>query len=339
MLNYAVIDLEILRKNALNVKRKLNKGVLFNAVVKADAYGHGAAKVAGALYNICDSFSVALVEEGVTLRLSGIDKEILVLLPPFKDDIPVAVKHNLTLTVESIFDVIRINEECVRQNRTAGVHVKINTGMNRLGVSEIKELKEILDKIASCEKVKLKGAFTHFGAPQNKKSLKSAENKFLLANNLVKGYNNNAVCHSSASGGFLMGAKSDMVRIGILLYGYKPFESQLVSVKPIMKVYSPIVGLKSLKKGDYALYGNSMLKGDAFMTLVRYGYADGLFRVKSGDLINNRCMDVSGYTDIKIKDDFACVMDDAQEIARLNGTISYEVLTKCALRAEKIYLN
>lgn len=339
MLNYAVIDFEILRKNALNIKRKLNKGVLFNAVVKADGYGHGAVKVANALYKICDCFSVAMVEEGVALRQGGIDKDILVLIPPFKSDLQTAIKYNLTLTVDSVFDVIRIEEECLRQNRTANVHIKFNTGMNRLGVDRLKDLKEILDKISGCEMVKLKGMYSHFATPQNKKSFLLAQKKFLLANNLVKGYNNNAICHISASGGFLMGAQADMVRIGILLYGYKPFESDFVEVKPIMKIYSPVVKYRIIEEGESALYGNKPLKESSPIVLVRYGYADGLFRKKDHSLINNRCMDLSGYKEISVENDMACVMDDAELVAKANRTISYEVLTKCALRSEKIYLN
>ncbi|MBR1967824.1 MAG: alanine racemase [Clostridia bacterium] len=339
MLNKAVINLETLRNNAKSVKRKLTDGVKFNAVVKADGYGHGAAKVANALYGLVDSFSVALVEEGVTLRLSGIDKDILVLIPPRAEEIAVAVYNRFIITVDSVFMVDAIEMECAKQNRSARVDIKFNSGMNRFGVKSLEELKAVLERIKGSKRVNLHGAFSHLAEPQNKNSLKTAQNKFLLANNLVKGYNSNAVCHISASGGFLVGCKSDMVRIGLLLYGYKPFESDSVSVKPIMKVYAPIVSNFHLNKGESALYGKCPAKKEVDLALVRYGYADGLFRKNSDGLFNNRCMDTSCYLTKGGRADYAVVMDNADLIAKENGTISYEVLTKCALRAEKIYLN
>jgi len=339
MLNKAVINLETLRNNALNVKRKLKKGVLFNAVVKADGYGHGAVRVASALYKIVDSYSVALVEEGVALRRAGIDKEILVLVPLFKYDLSSAVYHRLTPTVSSVDEVVALERECEKQNREIFASVKFNTGMNRFGVDSVRELNHILEAIKGSKRVKLSGMFSHFADAQNKKAVKIAQNKFLLANNLVKGYNNNAVCHISASGGFCSGIQADMVRIGILLYGYKPFKTDYVSVKPVMKIYAPVVGKRVLNVGESALYGFSPADKKTAITLVRYGYADGLSREEVGALYNNRCMDVSALVDVKVKDGMACVMLDAEKEGKLNRTISYEVLCKSASRAEKIYID
>ena len=338
MLNKAVIDLNVLRQNALAVKAKLKKGVKFNAVVKANAYGHGAEKVASALYSIVDGFCVALVEEGINLRISGIDKQILVLTPVFKQDLRRAVYYNLTLTVESVEQVLFLEQECERQNRRASVHVKFNSGMNRFGVSTLKELKCVLDTIKSSKHVVLDGFFTHLACPQNKKETKSAQNKFLLANNLVKGYNNKVISHISASGGFLSGVESDMVRIGILLYGYKPFESETIMVKPVMRIFAPVIKKVNLTRGESALYGNCCAQSDVELSHVRYGYADGLMRAPCVNQFNNRCMDMTSVMDTGLSK-WVCVMDDAEKIARNYGTISYEILTKSAVRAEKIYLN
>ena len=336
MLNRAVIDLIILRDNAKKVKAQLKKGVLFNAVVKADAYGHGAPTVANAIYDIVDNYSVATVNEGVELRLSGIDKDIFILTPLIGQDVADAVFYGLIPTVCSVEQIDAIKVQTEKQNRCAFIQIKYNAGMNRLGVDGIKELKVMLDKINECKKVKLWGMFSHFSAPQNKKSRISAENKFLLANNLVKGYNNMAVCHISASGGFLCGAQYDMVRIGILLYGYKPFDGIDFSVKPVMKVYAPVIERRNLDCGESALYGDKKSNGQ-HITLIRYGYADGLMRAETDGQFNNRCMDITAVNGL-IDDAFYTVMDDAEVLAKKYGTISYEILTKCALRAQKIYL-
>lgn len=338
MLNKAVIDLKILRKNALAVKGKLNVGVKFCAVVKADGYGHGGTVIANALYNVVDCFAVALVEEGVELRLSGIDKDILVLIPCFDTDLERAIGYNLTLTVCSVEQVDKIEKQARRQGVNVKVHVKVNTGMNRQGVDGSTALEEILERIARSKHIMLDGAYSHFANPENKMSRIRAENAFLVANNLVKRYNNKAVCHISASGGFLAGVQADMVRVGILLYGYKPFKSDNVCVKPIMKIYSPIIGERFIEKGESALYGDCKSQKAQKISLVRYGYADGLFREKTLGQFNNRCMDVTALTSPVIKNGNALIFDDADKLAKKYGTISYELLTKATMRAEKIYI-
>ena len=158
----------------------------------------------------------------------------------------------------------------------------------------------------------------------------------MLANNLVKGYNNKAICHISASGGFLSGVQADMVRIGILLYGYKPFKSSLIEVKPIMKVYAPVLKTRHLNANDVALYGDLKSEKDRDISLVRYGYADGLDRKNTQEIFNNRCMDVSAVNGLF--SGFYPILEDADMLAKQYGTISYEILTKVALRAQKIYV-
>lgn len=338
MLNKAIIDLRILRSNAKLIRKNLNKNTLFNAVVKADAYGHGAEIVANALNDIVDSFSVALVEEGVRLRLGGITKDILCFSSCNNEDIEIAIRFNLTLTVTNKKQVILIEQYSKKQFKKTKIHVKFNTGMNRQGVDGIQNLEELLQVINRCDNVVLDGFYSHFAQPENKKSLKSALSKFLLANNVVKSYNNKVISHISASGGFLQGAHYDMVRIGLLLYGYTPFNTDKIKVKPIMKIYAPIIERRTIKKGESALYGNYQTKKDTDILLVRYGYADGLFRKCVKGTFNNRCMDISAVTDQRASKFGYPVMDNADELAKLYGTISYEILTKASMRAEKIYL-
>ena len=338
MLNKAIIDLAKLKRNALNVKALIPEHTKFCAVVKADAYGHGAPAVASALYPLVDCFAVALVEEGVELRLCGIDKEILVLTPVYPIDAQSIVRFDLTATVSSEKDVQALYYQAKAQGKTVSVHVKYNTGMNRQGVDDLKELEQILLKARQSRLIKVDGIYSHFANPSDKKRRRAAENKFLLANNLVKRYNNKAICHISASGGLLKGAYYDMVRVGILLYGYKPFPFKGVSVEPIMKVYAPVLQNRRVKKGEFALYGNKSAKEDLQFSLVRFGYADGLIKnIRS--IFNNRCMDVSAALNAKAQDGMALIMDDAEMLAKEYKTISYEILTAAAKRAQKIYVS
>jgi len=335
---WAEIDLDALTHNFNEIRRVTSPDAKILAVVKADAYGHGAETVAAALYNIVDCFAVALIEEGISLRLSGIDKEILVLIPCQKSDLERAVYYNLTLTVATVADVLGIEKEGKRQNKQVSVHVKINTGMNRQGVDNLNELEKILEKIQSSKHVRLGGGYSHFAEPENKKALIRAQNAFLLANNLVKRYNNKAILHISASGGFLQGAYFDMVRIGILLYGYKPFPCEKISVSPVMKVCAPMLTKRRLKKGESMLYGNCPSGIEQDVSLVRYGYADGLARKNIVGQFNNRCMDLTALTSVKTSNGEAVIMDDAELLAKEYGTISYEILTSVASRAQKIYI-
>ncbi len=332
MRNFAVIDLVKLKNNALKIKKKLKKGVKFCAVVKADGYGHGGVEVASALYGIVDSYAVAIVEEGIALRQAGIDKDILVLIPPFRSDLEKAVRYSLTLTATSKNDLIRIARECENQAKSVKIHIKYNTGMNRQGVDGIDELEKMLC-YADKKGLIIEGLYSHFACPENENSQKTAYNKFLLALSVAKGYNNKIIGHISASGGFLKGAQCDMVRIGILLYGYKPFPCDF-DVKPIMRLYAPVIAHRSLKKGDTALYGDKVSGRAQEISLVRYGYADGLMRKSVKGQFNNRCMDVTAVKGYVKK---ALVMGDADKLAKSYGTISYEILTKVCLRAEKIY--
>ena len=184
--------------------------------------------------------------------------------------------------------------------------------------------------------VKLRGLFSHYACPEDDESLKNATDKFLLAIERVKRYNNKVVCHASASGGFLRGKFFDMVRIGILLYGYKPFNSDLIKVKPVMRIYARTLKVRSLKKGQSVLYGINPMEEATELTLVRYGYADGMERKKVCGQINNRCMDITAVRGKKGKR--FCVLKDANLLAEEYQTITYEILTKSAIRAEKIYV-
>lgn len=338
MLNKAIIDLHTIKENAIAIKKLINGQGKFCAVVKSDAYGHGAVKVSNAIYPIVDSYAVATCEEGIQLRLAGIDKDILVLIPPQKQDLPGAIIFGLTFSAFTKDQIDLIGDSAEKLGFKSKVHIKFDTGMNRLGVRGLDQLKELTEYSLGKEGIILDGAYSHLGELQNKKALKSSVDKFLLANNLIKGYNN-INCHISASGGLLSGIKSDIYRVGILLYGYMPIKSGKIKVRPAMKIYSPILDKKMVNKGQRILYGDLTLQHDESATLVQYGYADGLERAKKVNLLNNRCMNISAYSSIKEQDGYALILEDADRLAKENGTISYEILTKSAITAQKIYLN
>lgn len=340
MLNKAIIDLNALEENVKKIKSKLHGKAKFCAVVKADAYGHGAEVIANSIYRHVDCYAVAICEEGINLRHSSIDKEILCLTPFDCNEIDRAIYYDLTATVTNLEQLKKLNDSAKKQRKKAKVHIKFNSGMNRQGVDTLSDLRQFLELAKRCDHVEICGLYSHLSQPENKTALKSQVNRFLLANNLIKGYNNNAICHISASGGFLQGVYADMVRIGLLMYGYKPFESKEIEVKPIMKVYASKVGERKIKKGQSALYGQNKAQQDTALNLIRYGYADGLPRAEIGRQFNNRCMDLTAVTDYdqKLTQKGYPILENADILAKQYNTISYEVLTKVAIRAEKIYV-
>lgn len=315
----SVIDLNAIRRNAMKAK-SLSNG-LFYAVVKADAYGHGAEEVSRCLSDIADGFCVAIIEEGVALRAAGINKPVLVLTPPLDYyDCIRASAYGLTVTVNSV--------ETARLARGLDCHIKVNTGMNRHGCT-LRELPAVLGNIpAEC----IKGVYSHLFAPHDKAASARQLKLFVEAEGAVKAISPSAVAHLAASGGILRGGayKRDAARCGILLYGYAPpgfsFDGE-----PAMRVYARKTQTSRFIGGgagyDYAdeNYG--------YLSAYRCGYADGFMRtVPLGE--KKLCMDsfVS-----RRSEELLCVMDNAEAYARRCGTIAYEVLTNATHRSERVY--
>lgn len=334
MLNKAYINLNNLKDNVKSIKSKLNCGVKFCAVIKAEAYGHGSVECANAIYKDVDCFAVALLEEAVKLRQAGIEKEILMLLPAFDKETITAVENDLTLsgfTKEHLYQAERAAKEL---NKRVRFHIKYDSGMNRLGVKGQPALKRLLNFAKKCPHVEIAGVFSHFACPESDEMRDKAYKEFLLAKSIVKAYNSNAVAHISSSGGFLKGVQEDMVRIGILLYGYSPFSSK-INLKPVMSLSAPTISVRKVEKGQSALYGEKIAKRQATISIIRYGYADGLFRKEINGQFNNRCMDL---TAVNGKRKNFSLLKNVTALAAEYNTISYEILTKVALRAEKIYI-
>ena len=329
------IDLKQIKRNALAIKNCLKNDCKLCVVLKADAYGHGAVEVANAVYTVADYFAVALLEEAKELRFSGIKKQILVLIPILDSEISKAIELNVALTVDRLNQLLLIEKECEKLNTTVNVHLKYNTGMNRFGITGIDELKKIFKCCKSFTHVNIIGLYSHFSCPEKKREKEKALRKFLLANNIAKGYNKNILCHISASTGFLLGgADFDMVRIGLLIYGYKTVKSSRVSVRPAMQIKIPVIAQRTLRISESALYGKKPSLIKRKISLIRYGYADGLERKCVKGQYNHRCMDVTA-----LKGDYKgfYVIKDVLKEAQKYKTIPYEVLCKLSLRSEKNY--
>lgn len=316
-----VVDLSAVRHNAHTVKELACGRKLF-AVVKTDAYGHGAEECAAELEGVADAFCVAIVDEGVRLRLSGISSPILVLAPPLdEDDVSRARFYNLMLTV--------CDERSARLAVGCDVHIAVNTGMNRYGCTLLQ-----LDRIAAIVGADhICGVYSHLYAPHDSAASASQLEIFLQAELNVKLIQPNAVAHLAASGGLLLGGRylRDAVRVGLMLYGYVPEGFSCAALRKAMRVYARLA-----QSVDFIGGGVGYNKADrAYRKLYTYrlGYADGFVRkVPLGE--KTLCMDAfisrAGVNMMP-------VMTDADEYAAQCGTISYEVLCSVSRRSERVY--
>jgi alanine racemase len=346
MLNTAIINLVLLQQNAKAIKSILPPFVKFIAVVKADAYGHGLVEVSSAIYPYVDAYAVALPEEGVTLRSSGIDKDILVLTPPVGGDYDLAVKYDLTLSVQTEDEISLLDSVANSYNKIVKAQIAVNTGMNRFGVLPT-DIDTIIKKLKKSSRIAVDGVYSHLYQPQNPLTRIKQSREFCAVANKVKDSFPFAYAHLSASGGVLKGEFYDAVRVGLLLYGYLPFNtrSKRLKITPVMTVTSHVVGERKILKGDRLMYGSFKAQNDVNALILRYGYADGLMRTPIENQLNFRCMDVTAVKkdekkqkNCKNGENFYILYKNADEIAKKYGTISYEILCSVSHRARKIYL-
>ncbi len=334
--NVAEISLTKLKYNLNNVK-KFTKTAKICAVVKSDAYGHGIVEIANALYNKVDCFAVSLESECVKLRQAGIDKEILLLTPVFKQNAKRLISLKITLTVTSPYELKFIYKNAVLLNKRASVHIKINSGMNRLGIDDVKDVQKCVNYAKRRGKfIKITGCYSHLGSPSNDEYSNHQLEVFKNLSKPVKEYNKNAVLHLSSSGGILKGKEYlfDMVRVGILLYGYLPYKTDKIKVKPIMKIKAKRLVNRYNIKNKHLMYGDNLSVVDG-VSVIRLGYADGIFRSNTNGVIGNACMDLCATN--LTNSSYVTIVSDVEKLAKSYGTISYEVLTNITKRSQRIY--
>ena len=325
------VYLNALRGNARLIKEFSNKKLI--AVVKDDAYGHGAAAVCHALEGIADLFAVASVEEGAALRTAGIVKDILVLTPCLCVEEGVRlISYGLIASVSSLAS-LRVLFRAERYMRTsARVHLSVNTGMNRYGVRP-----ERVGRFLTLLSGRAEGVYSHLYDPSDKDALSSQAQIFSAVREEARRFSPEILCHLSATGGALAGAESDAVRAGLALYGYLPagFEGRL-PVQPVSKFYATVThSCKQL--GNGAGYNRPKERYDVLHTL-RVGYADGPFRSGGDRFIGKLCMD-AGIGAGRAK--FAArrsIFQDIAQYAKECGTSEYEILVRLGQRSEKQYL-
>ena len=371
------IDLSAVRHNVKAFKAQLNRGVKMMCVVKADAYGHGAAQCAKAMQSVgADQFAVATVDEGVELRCSGIDNPILVLSEPPVTSIPDLVRFDIMPSVYTVDFALAYGEASAAANKVGRYHLAIDTGMTRIGVRR-EDLLEVRGSIDFHRGLECAGTFTHFATADvlDNWDFDLQVNRFIEAVTALKnaGYELGLVHADNTPGTVLhKDIQFDMVRVGIGLYGLHPSKLTIprIDLQPVMSVRGRVTRVIYPAVGDGVSYGMTwrVPRNNIQVATVPIGYADGLARCLSNRMdvltrgdrvrqVGNICMDqfmiavdTAGThankpaQEIRYGDVVTLIGKDsdqeitADEMADLRETINYEVVCNFGARLDKVYI-
>ena len=360
-----VVDLDTIRNNFLAVKQKVGDDTGILAVIKADAYGHGAIETARELETLCDFFGVADIDEAMQLRIGGFNKPILILgrTDPYYSD--AIIKYDIRTTVSCLSDAESLSEEGARQGKKAKIHIALDTGMSRIGF-QADEISEIV-KISKLPYIEIEGVFSHF-ATADESDLSKAEKQKELFDSMLKEIEKEGISipirHMNNSAGIInFSRRYDLVRAGIVLYGLYPshdIDKSLLDVKPAMRWVAKISHVKTLPAGREVSYGGTYVTTrDTRVATVPVGYADGYPRCLSDKgevLVNGRrvpiigriCMDqfmidVTGVPDVTLGTEITLVGKDGddcltmEEVSEKAHSFNYELICRISRRVPRIY--
>ena len=299
----AEINLEAFRHNLRTIKMVVGPDTTIMAIIKADAYGHGAVKCAqAALKEGINHFGVGIIQEGIELRESGISSPILILGGVYPDETEELIKHNLSTSLSNTTLLNTISKQAKLNGKKIGVHIKVDTGMSRLGVKP-ENFSHLFKSVMNDKNLTIEGVFTHlaradeegFQVTDNQISCFSKVLEKINIDNFSELFNTNEslYIHSANTAGLLRFPESrfNMVRPGISLYGSLPSpvinrtlsmllkEKGLAEFKPVMNWKTKVIQVQDLQKGTPVSYGGRYVtKRDSRIATLPVGYADGLSR-------------------------------------------------------------
>jgi len=366
---WAEIDLDAIRHNTAEIKKKLSKGTQMMGVVKANAYGHGVCQTAKVMIeNGADQLAVAFVDEAVELRIAGFDVPILVLGNSTDSDIKKLINFDIMPTVFDYSFAKRLSAAACTAGKTLKLHIKLDTGMSRIGflAEDINTIDEILN-IAKLPGVKIEGMFSHLAVADEDEECytKMQFKRFMtVAKSLEEKGLKIPIKHICNSAGLIKFPEMhlDMVRAGIILYGVYPssdFDKSMIDLLPSMTFKSRVSHIKMLDEGATLSYGRTYtLNKKSKIATVSVGYADGYMRSLSnravvsvcgqtakqtGRICMDQCMiDVTAVNNINVGDEVILFGGSdkfsVENTAELIGTIGYELVCAVGRRVPRIYI-
>ena len=364
---YAKIDLDRIAANVEASFAGVPEGVRRCAVIKSNAYGHGAVAVAKRLQRSIDFFAVATAEEALELREAGIFRPVLILGYVWPEDYKELIEEEVRIPIYREEDAEAVSSAAIMAGMKALVHIKVDTGMNRIGFQLGDEDVDAVRRIRQLPGIQTEGIFTHFCRADEADKSYTAEQYEAFAD-FIRRVEDGAApipihhCGNSAAILEMKDTHMDMMRLGIAMYGLYPSDevSRDTQLLPAMELKSHIVHIKNVAKGAGIGYNHTAkLSSDRIIATVPVGYADGLPRLLSNKgsvlirgcrapIVGNICMDqfMVDVTDIPgaaFGDEVTLAGRDGDEeitmdeVAALCGTISYELICSVGRRVPRVY--
>ncbi|MDF2611257.1 MAG: alr2 [Lachnospiraceae bacterium] len=366
----ANVNLNAIRHNLLQIRNKLDVNTKLMAIIKADAYGHGAVPLAKAIRtsDMIDYYGVAIIEEAVELREAGIEKPILILGYTPKEQYDLVVAYDVAQTVFQFEMAEALSREAKRQGKIAKIHIKIDTGMSRIGFSDTKESVVEIKRIAALENIEIEGLFSHFARADetDKTSTKNQLDRYIEFNNrLEKEQIHIPLKHIANSAGIIEFPEAyfNMVRCGIATYGIYPSDvvnHQEIPLIPAMELKTHVIYVKDVETGVGISYGATYITDKKTrIATIPVGYADGYSRNLSNHgrviihgqyapIVGKICMDqfmvdVTHIADVKQGDSVTLLGRDAdayisaEELAEGSHSFAYELVCTVGKRIPRVY--
>lgn len=363
------VDLRAIRQNMINIRKKAGQGPKVMAVIKADGYGHGAAEIGQYIYDEADYFGVATIEEAVELRETGIDKPILVLGYTSPSLYGQNLKYDVEQTVYTMEAAEKMSEEAVKSGRTARIHIALDTGMTRIGVSPDEKGLAFVQAVQRLPGISVVGLFSHLSCADMADKTYTREQlaRFdFFVELLEKNHISIPVKHVCNSAGIMEfdDHRYDMVRAGIILYGLYPSEEvrkEALELAPAMEWKTHVVNIMEPEMNRGISYGATYVTDHPCrIATISIGYADGyprslsnkgwvLIRGKKAPIVGRVCMDqtmvdITDIPDVKMEDVVTLIGRDGEErisvedMADLSGSFNYEFVCDVGQRVKRIYL-
>lgn len=366
----ANINLDALENNVKEIRRVIKDDTKLMCVIKADGYGHGARKMAMELDKMgADWFAVATADEGVELRNSGVEKPILILGFTYPDQYDDLIKYNITPTVITYDNAKELSDYAAKKNAVLDIHVKLDTGMSRIGIMIDDQTVDVLIKMSQLGNVRIQGIFTHFAcADERDKSItyRQIEKYNRVIGELEGRGLHIPIKHASNSAGIMQfpEANMNMVRAGIILYGLYPSEDvdkSILDLQPVMELKSHVAYMKEIDAGLGISYGLTYVtKRRSKIATITVGYGDGyprqlsnrgrvLIKGQSAPIVGRICMDqfmvdITDLENIEEGDEVTLVGRDGsefisvEEVADMVGSFNYEFICVIGRRIPRVYL-
>ena len=364
---YASVNLDNIYANMKELKDNTANGTQMVAVIKTDGYGHGAVPVAKTIDDLVAAYAVATIDEALNLRRHNIDKPIYILGFIYEHRMKDAILNDVRMTVYDVEMAKQISKEASQMNKNAYVHIKIDTGMSRIGFATTDEAVADICEIAKLPNIVMEGIFTHFAASDSADK-KAATMQLESFNSFNEKLASNGIDikikHCSNSAGIIDMPMANMneVRAGIALYGMYPSDEvnkRAVMLRPALELKSHVIFVKDVPAGVGVSYGSTFITDKSMkIATIPLGYGDGYPRNLSNKgyvlikgvkcrILGRVCMDqfMVDVTDLDVKkgDVVTLVGKDGdesitvEELAALAGTFNYEFVCNLGKRIPRVY--